>query len=569
MFHSTKSLLFVLFITLTQSLASSPSHEDVLQLDTKATEAFMAIANLINTTRSKVPKHLQYVFEALYENKRTLPKKIVTAAVDEATDIVCINSDNQAAQDILLGDLRFIVGGGDPATMPITKQFSALDLFYTYSAITAATNNNTANTLVQRDASGNFAATTISANLTGNVTGNLTGNVTGNLVGNSTGIHTGNVTGNVVGNITGTAGAATYFGGIHSSKILPTNTANSIALRDGSGNLTANTFTGNLVGNSTGIHTGNVTGNVVGNVTGNLTGNVAGNVVGNITGTAGAATYFGGIHSSKILSTNTANSIVLRDKNADIAAREINVTTALNMTSTGATIWVNSKPILQALGDTANSNIYVGVNAGNFTLTTSQNTVLGSSALQNNLRGSNNTVLGYTAGSNLLFGNNNIYCGNSGISKESSIIRLGTTTTHTACFIAGITTATVAKNSNAVFIDAAGRLGTITSSKRFKKDITDLADKDQQLNSLRPVAFRYNEQTDDKLQYGLIAEEVAEIMPELVIHNEQGDIQSVAYHMLPILLLQQHQKQQKLLADYAQQLDLLQQELVQIKSQLS
>lgn len=483
-----------LLTTLTFFSSVIANNQLSLPFNAQTTEAFASIAELINTTKSEAPKHLREVFESIYEEKLHIPQDIVTAAVHEAEALVPIYLDDAAAQESLLSPLRFIPAGGDPNTMPATKQFSALDLFYTYSTVVAATNANTPSCIVQRDSAGNFAANTITANILGNVTGNVTGNLTGDV----TGLH--------IGNVTGTAGAAVY-----ARQAVIANSANS-------------------VGGATAANIASATATV--------------------------------LAASNAISPNT---LILRNSNSDIFAREMNMTTGLNMTSTGAAVWINNKPLLHALGDTANSNVFIGASAGNFTLTTSQNTVIGATALQANRRGSNNIALGYAAGNNLLYGNNNIYCGNPGISKESAIIRLGTTATHTACFIAGVTNATIAKSANTVFIDAAGRLGTITSSKRFKKDITDLDNKDLQLSALRPVAFRYNEQADNQLQYGLIAEEVAMVMPELVIYNDQNQIQSVAYHTLPILLLQQYQKQRAMLADYAQQLQALQEEMAMLK----
>jgi hypothetical protein len=265
-------------------------------------------------------------------------------------------------------------------------------------------------------------------------------------------------------------------------------------------------------------------------------------------------------------SSIAADCLVKQNSNGDISAREAILSLGLNLTSTGAVVTLNSIPFIHGLGDTSNTNVFAGSNAGSVTLTSSRNTGLGAVTLANNRLGSGNIAVGYNAGSSLVNGNNNIYVGNQGITKESSVIRLGTTGTHTGCSIAGISGANISKWASSVFVDASGRLGTIFSSERFKKDITNLPDKSHEVESLRPVSFRYNDQEmNDQIQYGLIAEEVEKILPEMVIYNDEGQVQSVAYHLLPILLLQQYQKQQQSLRSYANQIKNLQDEIFALK----
>jgi polyhydroxyalkanoate synthesis regulator phasin len=110
--------------------------------------------------------------------------------------------------------------------------------------------------------------------------------------------------------------------------------------------------------------------------------------------------------------------------------------------------------------------------------------------------------------------------------------------------IRGVTTG----NNNAVpvVIDSNGQLGTISSSQRFKEDIHDMADASNGLLNLRPVTFRYTKPYEDgskPLDYGLIAEEVAEVYPDLVVRGSDGQVETVQYHKLTPMLLNELQKQ--------------------------
>ena len=95
-------------------------------------------------------------------------------------------------------------------------------------------------------------------------------------------------------------------------------------------------------------------------------------------------------------------------------------------------------------------------------------------------------------------------------------------------------------------VNSAGQLGTMSSSRRFKDDIQDMGEASSDLMKLRPVTFRYKQAQEDgshPLQYGLVAEEVAEVNPGLVQFDKDGNPQTVLYHVLPSLLLNEAQKQ--------------------------
>ena len=124
------------------------------------------------------------------------------------------------------------------------------------------------------------------------------------------------------------------------------------------------------------------------------------------------------------------------------------------------------------------------------------------------------------------------------------MIRIGTSGTQTSTYIAGISRIT-ASGGSAVYINSNGLLGALTSSRRFKNDIKDMGPVSDKLMKLRPVMFRYNDKAEKgshALHYGLIAEEVAKIYPNLVQYDEAGKPFTVYYHLLTPMLLNELQK---------------------------
>jgi hypothetical protein len=170
-----------------------------------------------------------------------------------------------------------------------------------------------------------------------------------------------------------------------------------------------------------------------------------------------------------------------------------------------------------------------------------------------NTTGNNNIAVGYGAAEEVSEGNsNNIHIGSVGASADSHVIRIGGNTalgdpaTQTAFFASGIGNATV--SGVPVLVNTStGQLGVASSSRRFKEDIQDMADASDGLMRLRPVTFRYKQPFDDgakPIQYGLIAEEVAEVYPDLVARSADGRIETVKYQLLDPMLLNEVQKQQ-------------------------
>ena len=195
-------------------------------------------------------------------------------------------------------------------------------------------------------------------------------------------------------------------------------------------------------------------------------------------------------------------------------------------------------------------NSSVGQRTLNFNTTGGSNTALGLAALFYNTSGNRNIGLGQNAGANQTTGSDNIYIANTGVAAESGFIRIGTVGTQQRAFIAGISGIAI-PGGGPVYINSSGLLGTTSvSSARYKQDIHDMGDSSDVLMKLRPVTFRYREDVvgaaDSKdTRFGLIAEEVAQVAPQLTTSDDEGRPNSVKYHELPVLLLNETQKQQR------------------------
>jgi len=178
--------------------------------------------------------------------------------------------------------------------------------------------------------------------------------------------------------------------------------------------------------------------------------------------------------------------------------------------------------------------------------TGNSNTASGYDALLNNTTGIGNIALGNFAGANLTTGDNNIDIGNQGVAGEAGTIRIGVVGTQTATYIAGIMGKTVPR-STPVFINANGQLGTVTSSARFKDEIKPMDKVSEALLSLRPVTFRYKPELDPTgiPQFGLVAEEVEKVNPDLVVRDADGKPYTVRYEAVNAMLLNEFLKEHR------------------------
>jgi trimeric autotransporter adhesin len=194
------------------------------------------------------------------------------------------------------------------------------------------------------------------------------------------------------------------------------------------------------------------------------------------------------------------------------------------------------------------------------------NTAVGSDALNANRTGSYNVAVGQYAGSNLTTGSYNIDIGNDGVAGESSTIRIGAAGSQTAIFVAGILSTHFI--GSPVLVTSSGQLGVLPSSERYKTAIAPMDQEWTRLQQLRPVTYHLKSDPGGTLQYGLIAEEVNKVFPDLVIRNEAGGIEGVRYDELAPILLKQVQQQQRLLADQKDKLAADDQKLADQASQI-
>jgi hypothetical protein len=192
------------------------------------------------------------------------------------------------------------------------------------------------------------------------------------------------------------------------------------------------------------------------------------------------------------------------------------------------------------------TNSCYGANSGGNITTGTDNCIFGYFAGEQLVTGNENTILGRQAGfnytgaetGNILLGYNVL-----GTLGENTTTRIGVQGTQTKCVIAGIRGVTTGNaDAIAVLVDSAGQLGTVSSSLRYKENIDDMDDASDALYKLRPVVFNYKADETKRMQYGLIAEEVEEAMPRLVVYNEDGAPESVKYHDISVLLLNEIQK---------------------------
>jgi hypothetical protein len=246
------------------------------------------------------------------------------------------------------------------------------------------------------------------------------------------------------------------------------------------------------------------------------------------TGSFNTATGAGTLSSNQSGGVNVANGY---------KALEANVSGFYNVASGGFALGTN----------TAGSyNVATGASALYYDKG-SNNTANGHQALQNNTTGTNNVAIGFQAGNNLTTGSNNIVIGAGLLGKagEANTTRIGKTT-QTATYIAGISGKTVASGTGVpVLVDSAGKLGTMKSSARFKDNIKPMKEASEAILKLEPVTFRYKQELDPDgvRQFGLIAEDVEKVAPDLVVREEDGKVSTVRYEAVNAMLLNEFLKE--------------------------
>jgi len=290
----------------------------------------------------------------------------------------------------------------------------------------------------------------------------------------------------------------------------------------------------------------------------------------NTTGSFNTATGFRTLNGNTTGSYNTATGYNALQGNATGDFNTASGESALYSNTTGCCNTAFGEDAL--VNNTGGSwNGGIGTNALFNNTTGALNTANGSGALSSNSIGSFNTAsgfaalqvstgnlniaLGFVAGGNLASGDNNVDIGNIGGAAESHTIRIGTVVPftdnfgvthpkHAATYIAGIV-GTAMPGGTGVVVDANGRLGVKPSSKRFKDEIKPMDKASESILALKPVTFRYKKEFDaDGIpQFGLVAEDVAKVNPDLVVKDAEGKIYTVRYEAVNAMLLNEFLKE--------------------------
>jgi hypothetical protein len=309
-----------------------------------------------------------------------------------------------------------------------------------------------------------------------------------------------------------------------------------------------------MVGFQTGNSLSNARNNVmIGSNTGfSLTGG-NGNVL--VGGSVGSSINTGS--NNVIIGLNAGGSIDLGGSNIIIGP---NAGTSLTSSNSNVLVGPNCGASLVS----GTLNVMMGSNSGISLSSGDHNTFYGANTANSLGTGQNNIVIGYNAGTSYASSeSSNILIGSIGTAGDANVLTIGAGTgTGTAqinkAFISGIRGITPVTNDGiAVFIGSAGQLGTIVSSRNVKNTIEDMGDTSSSVLNLRPVTFLYNGDVSEKKQYGLIAEEVNEIFPDIVAKNKDGEIETVLYHLLPVLLLNEMKKQNELINSLIERIQIL------------
>jgi hypothetical protein len=208
-------------------------------------------------------------------------------------------------------------------------------------------------------------------------------------------------------------------------------------------------------------------------------------------------------------------------------------------------------------------NTAIGADALKSNTGDNANTAIGSNVLSRITNGGINIALGeakpedrYLGAGSALTGDSsdNIDIGNVGVDGEHSKIRIGTKDRHTATFIAGIHTVGTGHLAIPVLIASDGQLGTQSSSRRFKKEIKPMDNASETILALEPVTFQFKSESKGTPQFGLIAEEVAEVNRDQVVRDENGEIYTVRYDAVNAMLLKEFLKAHRRVEDQARNL---------------
>ncbi|HEX3989330.1 MAG TPA: tail fiber domain-containing protein [Verrucomicrobiae bacterium] len=417
--------------------------------------------------------------------------------------------------DSLAGD---VIGNQSATTVAGVGGQSSSNIASGVIAANSATSSNAPGTIVLRDASGNFAAGAIFASSLAGDGGALTNLNPASLFGGTAAINISGSAASISGNIADSQLSTNVPQLNGTNAFAGTNVFAGVTMATNGNNIFSGTFTGSLNGNAT---TATSAAQAATAVTAN---NFSGSLLGQVVGTQGATTVVtvggqsaasvasGASTANSATSASTANTIVKRDVSGNFSAGTI----------------------------TANFN--------------------GNGAALTNL-----------SPSQLNFGaNGNVDIGAAAVSGDTGTVRIGSSGSQTNAFIAGIY-GTTAASGVPVFITSFNQLGTLTSSRRFKEDIRTMDEASDTLLALRPVTFRYKPEIDPGgvPQFGLVAEEVEKVNPDLVAHDNQGRPYTVRYEAVNAMLLNEFLKEHRKVEAQTAKIDELTQRLDRLEKLLS
>jgi hypothetical protein len=282
--------------------------------------------------------------------------------------------------------------------------------------------------------------------------------------------------------------------------------------------------------------------NTIGNFN---TANGADALLNNTIGTYNTATGDSALYYNTSGQSNTANGVSALANNTKGSENTATGNAALANNTTGDNNAANGFEAL--LGNTTGlDNTATGYLALTNNTTGKNNTAVGNNALYLNTTGNSNIALGASAGLKRTTGSNNIDIGNAGAAGKSNVIRIGMNGTQKNAYIAGVSGVTVAGGVG-VIIDTDGHLGTVVSSERFKDGIRPMDKASEAILALQPVTFRYKHELDpDGIpQFGLVAEQVEKVNPDLVARDEQGKPYTVRYEAVNAMLLNEFLKEHR------------------------
>src|SRR5215813_15187378 len=236
-----------------------------------------------------------------------------------------------------------------------------------------------------------------------------------------------------------------------------------------------------------------------------------------------------------------------------------NANTAIGRSSLGNTIADGNTAVgFSALinDNSGASNTAIGTNALASNTAGTQNTAIGAGALANNTTGNNNIALGVNAGSNVVTASDTICIGFAGVDVSDG------------CYIGHVFEEPLNPDNLPMAIDVNGKVGTLPSSRRFKDDIKPMDKTSEAILALKPVTFHYKDDNKRQPQFGLIAEEVAEVDQSLVALDKEGKPFSVRYDKVNAMLLNEFLKEHRKMQEQETTINELRKEIKTVVAQL-